>query len=87
MVDGERGTDSFEVVKGFVKGLGDRRPDPWEVQKIAPALNEIYQRLMRVRSYAPRVDLSDHMWDLMEMVGIRARRSGGDEWIRKAAVL
>ena len=87
MVDGERGTDSFEVVKGFVKELGGRQPEPWEVMKIAPALNEIHQRLMRVRSYAPRVDLSDHMWKLMEMVGIRSRRSGGDEWIRKAAVL
>ncbi len=82
-----RGTDSFDVVKDFLKGLGNRRPEPWEVHQIAPALNEIFQRLMRVRSYAPRVDLSDHMWQLMEMVGIRARRPGGDEWIRKAAIL
>jgi hypothetical protein len=82
MVDGER--DSFEVVKDFVAGLGMRKPEPWEVQRIAPALSEIYQRLMRVRSYAPRVDLSESMWRLMEMIGIRSRRIGGDS-LRNAA--
>jgi len=88
-VDGERGADSFEVVRNFVKGLGNRRPEPAEVQQIAPALNEIYRRLMRVRGYAPRVDLSDTMWELMEMVGIRARRVGGDGegWYRKVAIV
>ncbi len=80
----ERGADSFVVVREFVGRLGDRRPEPWEVQQIAPALNEIYQRLMRVRAYAPRVDLSEHMWRLMSMIGLRARPLGGSS-LRNAA--
>ncbi len=86
-MDGERGADAFEVVKSFLVGLGGRRPEPSEVQRIAPALREIYRRLQRVRLYAPKVDLSDGMWELMEMVGIGSRRAGGDDWISKAAVL
>ncbi|HLF92154.1 MAG TPA: hypothetical protein VJB14_01735 [Planctomycetota bacterium] len=72
--------DSFEVVKEFVTALGERRPEREEVQAIAWALKDINDRLMRVRAVAPTVDLSDRMWALMEMVGIRAkphRASGG----------
>jgi hypothetical protein len=65
--------DSFEVVKEFLMTLGERRPERDEVQTVAPALREIFDRLMRVRAVAPTVDLSDRMWTLMEMVGIRAR--------------
>ena len=53
-MDGEGGKDSFEVVKEFLSGLGDRRPRSEEVQAIAVALADIYQRLMRVRSIARR---------------------------------
>ena len=70
---GEGGKDSFEVVKEFLAGLGDRRPQRDEVQTIATALADIYQRLMRVRSIAPSVDLSDRMWELMSMVGLKAK--------------
>jgi hypothetical protein len=70
---GEGGKDSFEVVKEFLAGLGDRRPQRDEVQTIAVALADIYQRLMRVRSIAPSVDLSDRMWELMSMVGLKAK--------------
>jgi len=70
-VDG--GKDSFEVVKEFIMGLGDRRPTRDEVQQIAVALADIYQRLMRVRSIAPSVDVSDRMWELMSMVGLKAK--------------
>ena len=70
-VDG--GKDSFEVVKEFIMGLGDRRPTRDEVQGIAIALADIYQRLMRVRSIAPTVDVSDRMWELMSMVGLKAK--------------
>jgi hypothetical protein len=70
-VDG--GKDSFEVVKEFIMGLGDRRPQRDEVQQIATALADIYQRLMRVRSIAPSVDVSDRMWELMGMVGLKAK--------------
>ena len=67
------GKDSFEVVKEFIMGLGDRRPQRDEVQQIATALADIYQRLMRVRSIAPSVDVSDRMWELMGMVGLKAK--------------
>ena len=70
-VDG--GKDSFEVVKEFIMGLGDRRPSREEVASIATALADIYQRLMRVRSIAPTVDVSDRMWELMGMVGLKAK--------------
>jgi len=43
------------------------------VLTIATALADIYQRLMRVRSIAPSVDLSDRMWELMSMVGLKAK--------------
>ena len=67
------GKDSFEVVKEFIMGLGDRRPQREEVAQIATALADIYQRLMRVRSIAPTVDVSDRMWELMSMVGLKAK--------------
>jgi hypothetical protein len=70
---GEGGKDSFEVVKEFLAGLGDRRPQRDEVQTIAVALADIYQRLMRVRSIAPSVDLSDRMWELMALAGLKAK--------------
>ena len=70
---GDGGKDSFEVVKEFITGLGDRRPQLDEVQAIAVALADIYQRLMRVRSIAPTVDVSERMWELMGMVGLKAK--------------
>jgi hypothetical protein len=70
---GEGGKDSFEVVKEFLAGLGDRQPRKEDVQTIALALADIYQRLMRVRSIAPSVDVSDRMWELMSMVGLKAK--------------
>ena len=82
---GDGGKDSFEVVKEFIASLGDRRPQKDEVQGIAVALADIYQRLMRVRSIAPTVDVSDRMWELMGMVGLKVKpvRSA---WIRAASL-
>jgi hypothetical protein len=82
---GEGGTDSFEVVKEFLANLGDRRPQKEEVQTIAFALADIYQRLMRVRSIAPTVDVSDRMWELMAMVGLKAKPVRSMSSIRSAA--
>ena len=70
---GEGGKDSFEVVKEFLAGLGDRQPRKDEVQTIAVALADIYQRLMRVRSIAPSVDVSERMWELMSLAGLKAK--------------
>jgi len=82
-VDG--GKDSFEVVKEFIMGLGDRRPQRDEVQQIAIALADIYQRLMRVRSIAPTVDVSERMWELMGMVGLKAKPVRSATSFRSAA--
>jgi hypothetical protein len=79
------GKDSFEVVRDFLVTLGERRPDREEVKAIAWALGDIYQRLLRVRQVAPSVDLSDRMWGLMEMAGIRARPARGSGGLRSAA--
>ena len=82
---GEGGKDSFEVVKEFLVGLGDRRPQREEVQAIATALADIYQRLMRVRSIAPTVDVSERMWELMGMVGLKAKPVRPASTFRSAA--
>jgi hypothetical protein len=82
---GDGGKDSFEVVKEFIANLGDRRPQKDEVQGIAVALADIYQRLMRVRSIAPTVDVSDRMWELMSMVGLKAKPVRTMSSIRSAA--
>lgn len=67
------GKDSFEVVKEFLLGVGERKLGRDEVTPIAPALFDIYQRLMRVRAVAPTVDVSDRLWGLMELIGIKAK--------------
>jgi hypothetical protein len=77
MADGEGAVDSFDVVKDFLVRLGDRDPAAAEVREIAPALKDIYERLMRVRAVAPSVDLSDRMWGLMRMVGLPVKRGRG----------
>jgi hypothetical protein len=71
MVQG--GKDSFEVVKEFLLGVGERKIGRDDAQSIAPALFDIYQRLMRVRAVAPTVDVSERLWGLMELVGIKAK--------------
>ncbi len=84
MVEGERGRDSFEVVRNFLTGLEDRAPRKDDVQRIEDDLRNVYQRLLRVRMIVPAVDLNERVWALMEMVGIRAKPAGGS-MIRNAA--
>lgn len=61
--------DSFQVVAELFL----RHPEPTQEQarEIAPALFDIYQRLMRVRAVAPTVTVQDRTWRLMELVGIK----------------
>jgi len=72
MAEVEGGKDSFEVVKEFLAAVGDGKPGREDALRIAPALNDIHRRLMRVRKVAPSVDLSERMWELMELVGLKA---------------
>jgi hypothetical protein len=82
------GKDSFEVVKEFLGRAGERSLERGEVLEIKAALEDIHARLMRVRSIAPTVDLSERMWSLMQMVGIQAkpvRTTGFGKGLRSAA--
>jgi hypothetical protein len=87
MGEEKEGKDSFEVVKEFLDVLDGRVPQREEAQAIAGALNDIYQRLMRVRSVAPAVDVSKRMWDLMELVGIKEKPAGGASFRSAASFL
>lgn len=73
MADGETGKCSFEVVRGFVERLGKDTPRVDQIREIAPALHDIYRRVMRVREVAPSIDLSERMWELMKMAGLKAK--------------
>lgn len=90
MVQGDGGKDSFEIVREFLHRMEGRAPRREEVAEIAPALHELYRRLMRVRAVAPKVNVSDEVWGLMEMVGIQVRpnrRSGFGDSLGIAATL
>lgn len=63
--------DSFEVVKDLL--LAHPEPTQEQAREIAPALFDIYQRLMRVRSVSPTTDVGERLWRLMELVGIKNR--------------
>lgn len=71
MKETQGGRDSFEVIKEFLTRVGKRAPNRDEVREISPALKELYERLMKVRTIAPTVDLDDRVWMLMELAGIR----------------
>ena len=80
----EGSRDSFEVIKGFLSRVGERKPNRDEITEISGALKDIYERLMKVRAVAPTVDLSERMWMLMELAGIRRKPVRGIS-IRNAA--
>lgn len=83
MVEG--GKDSFEVVKAFLGELGDGKPGPEDVLRIKGALVDIHERLMRVRKIAPTVDLSERMWELMVIAGLKAAPARAARSFRSAA--
>ena len=64
--------DALVTVREFLDRVGDRRPTAEEIREIAPALEKLYERLVKLRSLAPayrRVDLSDRIWELMARIG------------------
>lgn len=66
------GADAFVVVRDFLERLGDRAPNAEDVMPIRPALEVVYEKLMRLREISPayrRLDLSDRLWSLMQMIG------------------
>ncbi len=72
MAEVEGGKDSFEVVKSYLAELGEGKPRPEDALRIKAARVAIHERLMRVRKIAPTVDLSERMWELMVLVGLKA---------------
>ena len=66
--------DSTVVVHDFLDRVGKRRPSDEEIGEIRPALESLYDRLVKIRSMSPayrRVDLSDQVWGLLERIGKR----------------
>lgn len=64
-------TDSFEIIKAlFIK---TPEPTKEDAAAIAPALFDVYQRLMRVRSFNPTIDYSERLWRLLKLVGLPDR--------------
>ena len=84
MKERQGGSDSFDVIKEFLTRVGNRKPNRDEIHEISGALRDVYERLMRVRTVSPAIDLSDRMWMLMELAGIRKKPAGGIS-IRNAA--
>lgn len=68
--------DAFVEVRTFLEKVGERAPTKDEIQEIKPALESIYDTYARLRSMAPPyrdIDLSDHVWGLMERIGKKRR--------------
>jgi hypothetical protein len=78
----EGGKDSFDVVKEYLGGLGDAKPGVEDALRIRGALVDIHERLMRVRKIAPSVDLSERMWELMALVGLKVAPVGAPAAVR-----
>ena len=85
MAENEGARDSFEVVKDLLASLGERRPEREDALKVVWALKDIHERLMRVRSIAPTVDLSERMWELMSLAGLKAKPVRQTSAFRSAA--
>lgn len=65
-------TDAFTVVHDFMEKLGDRMPTADEIAGVRPALEALHEKLMRLRAMSPlfrRVDFSERIWKMMELVG------------------
>lgn len=65
--------DSFTQARILFERLGEKDPTKDDALSIAPALFDIYERLMRVRQVSPTSDVSDRLWRLMELVGLKNR--------------
>lgn len=66
--------DSFDAIRIWLQKNGD--PKTGDISEIRWALQDVYERLMKVRLVAPTTDLTDRMWMLMERAGFKrpARR-------------
>lgn len=63
--------DSFEIIRELFTRHAE--PTKEQAKEVAPALIDVYERLMRVRVVAPTADISAKFWRLMELVGIKPK--------------
>ena len=64
--------DSFTVVRDFMDRMGNREPTAEELLTLRPALEELYEKLLRLRRMTAAfrsVDFSDSVWRLMKLIG------------------
>lgn len=61
--------DCFGTIKRLIDSLGGRQPTREDAMKIQGALHEAYERLMKVRPFAPTTDYSERIWELLELAG------------------
>ena len=88
MERGEGGTSSIEVVSDFVAGLQGRMPTREELSAVQPQLEDLYQKLVRIRELSPafaRVDLGEEVWGLLELIGKKRLRNRPPGGLRNAA--
>jgi hypothetical protein len=82
MERGAEGGDAVGIVRGFLEGLGGRRPTRAEVLTIRRPLEDLYERVLRLRTSSPDlrdVDLGD---DVKMLLQILKSKGGG---LRSAA--
>lgn len=85
---GNPAASSFEVVKDFLAGLGGRKPTREEAMTIAPQLEDLYAKIVRLRALSPtftRVNLSDEVWNLMALIGKESFKNRPPGGLRSAA--
>jgi hypothetical protein len=82
MEQGEGGTDCVEVVQGFLENLQGRVPTRMEVLTIRASLEELYNRILRLRAMAPAFREIDLGEDVKALWKILRSRGGG---LRSAA--
>ena len=82
--------DVFAVVRVFLERIGRREPTKEELQELQPALEALYEKVMRIRRLSPsfrRVDLSDQVWSLLRRIGVKPRPATGGAFGRAASFL
>ncbi len=65
--------DSFGTVANWLSRHED--PRQGDIAEIRSALQDIHERLMKVRCISPTTDLTERMWVLMGRAGFKVRLS------------
>ena len=85
----EGGAPSLDLVRNLLARLAGRQPSFEELQSVRPALDELYDRVARLRRQSPlfrRVAFGPDVWALMKLIGKPPLPGDADTW-RAAAML